>query len=89
MGNPAHGETHGQDGEEPGSEGSAAQEGELTAVDFLYASVVFDTRAVRLARETEAELMPSSDCSFFSTLAEHTLQAMPITGIVFFIIFHF
>ena len=31
--------------------------------------------------------MPSSDCSFFSTLAEHTLQAMPITGIVFFICF--
>ena len=33
MGNPAHGETHGQDGEEPGNEGSAAQEGELTAID--------------------------------------------------------
>ena len=31
--------------------------------------------------------MPSSDCSFFSTLAEHTLQAIPITGIVFFICF--
>ena len=31
--------------------------------------------------------MPSSDCSFFSTLTEHTLQAMPITGIVFFICF--
>ena len=31
--------------------------------------------------------MPSSDCSFFSTLAEHMLQAMPITGIVFFICF--
>ena len=29
--------------------------------------------------------MPFSDRSFFSTLAEHTLQAMPITGIVLFI----
>ena len=46
QGNPAHGETHGQDGEEPGSEGSAAQEGELTAVDFLHASVAFDNEVV-------------------------------------------
>ena len=46
MGNPAHGETHGQDGEEPGSQGSAAQEGELTSVDFLHASVAFDNEVV-------------------------------------------
>src|SRR5574344_786973 len=46
IGNPSHGETHGQDGEEPGSEGSAAQEGELTAVDFLHASVAFDDEVV-------------------------------------------
>ena len=46
MGNPSHGETHRQDGEEPGGEGSAAQEGELTAVDFPHASVVFDDEVV-------------------------------------------
>ena len=46
QGNPSHGETHGQDGEEPGSEGSAAQEGELSAVEFLQASVAFDNEVV-------------------------------------------
>ena len=46
QGNPAHGETHRQDGEEPGGEGSAAQEGELTSVDFLHASVAFDNEVV-------------------------------------------
>ena len=44
--NPAHGETHRQDGEEPGNEGSAVQKSELTAVDFLHASVVFDNEVV-------------------------------------------
>ena len=42
------------------------------------------TRAVREGSDTDAEMMPSSDRSRCSTLAEQAEQAIPITGIVFF-----
>ena len=38
----------------------------------------------RPGNDTEAELMPAKELSFFSTLAEQAEQAMPTTGIVFF-----
>ena len=42
--------------------------------------------ALRPGRLTEAEEMPLRELSFFSTWAEQEAQAIPTTGIVFFIL---
>jgi hypothetical protein len=45
------------------------------------------TSAERPGNDTDALLTPESELSFLSTLALHEAQAIPITGIVFFIVF--
>ena len=50
----------------------------------LTSSGLYSTKAVRPGKFTAALFTPTSELSFFSTLAEQAEQAMPTTGIVRF-----